>query len=199
MFAKLLISLLGALIFLFLFWQRLKEDYLPENIFATAFYQLIGIVIGVIIANKFFPQWWFWTIFVFLSISLGIGIARYKLRAFETLEATVFAVIPWFSLHFLFDAIQTSRVSSLLGFLLFLGTIGIFTVIDAKYKSFSWYKSGRVGFTGLVILGLIFLIRAILAVFFTNVLSFAGRGDIILSSIVAFVSFLLLFNLSRKT
>ena len=199
MFANILVGLLGALVFLFLFWQRLKEDYLPENIFTVAFYQLIGIIIGIIISQKFFPEWWFWIVFISFMATLGIGVARYKLRAYEVLESSVFAIIPWLSMFFLLDAVETSKVSSLIGFLLFIGAIGVFTMLDTKYKSFSWYKSGRIGFSGLTILGVIFLIRAVLAVFFTNVLSLVGTGDVIFSSVVAFVSFLLLFNLARKT
>lgn len=183
--------------FLFLFWKRLKEDYSSEQIFASAFFQLVGIGLGVAIAS-FFGDWWFWIIFVVLVIAQLIGIAKHKLRGFEIVEASVFSMIPWLSLYFLFDSIKTSRVSSLVGFLLFLASIGVFNLIDSKYKGFSWYKSGKVGFTGLAVLGLIFLIRAILAIFFQNVLSLVGKVDIILSSIVAFISFLLLFNLSRK-
>lgn len=197
MMAKFLINILGGLIFLFLFWKRLKEDYSSEQIFAVAFFQLMAIGLGIGVAS-FFVNWWFWIIFVLLAIAILIGITKHKLRGLEALEASVFSLIPWLSLYFLYDSIKTSRVSSLIGFLLFLGAIGVFTLIDSRYKSFSWYKSGKVGFTGLVVLGLIFLIRSILAIFFQNVLSLVGKADIILSSVVAFAAFLLLFNLSRK-
>ncbi|KKU09305.1 MAG: hypothetical protein UX13_C0044G0014, partial [Candidatus Woesebacteria bacterium GW2011_GWB1_45_5] len=57
MLVNIVINLLGGMIFLFIFWKRLKEDYAHEIIFKSALYILSGILLGGFIALKFAPPW----------------------------------------------------------------------------------------------------------------------------------------------
>ena len=172
---------------------------MSENVFTTAFYVVLGIAVATIVARRFFPQVWFWASLVGALLGTVLGVLRFKLRFFETLEAGVFGLLPWLSIVFLADSVRTSRASSLIGFFFFLFLIGLFSFLDSKYKGFSWYKSGRVGFAGLVVVGFTFLVRTGLAVVFEDVLSLVGKGDAFLSGVVAFAAFLLLFNLARSS
>lgn len=194
-----LVLIFGSMAFLFIFWKRLKEDYLPTNIFSTGFTILIGIFLGALVSRFFLSQWWFWTSFTGGVLGFLISVFRLKLRLYEILEAGVFALLPWLSLLYLSDSISSNNFYSLMAFLLTMGLIALFVLIDSKYKSFTWYKSGRVGFTGLVILGVMFLIRAVVTIFSNDIYSFSGRNDAMFSACFAFLAFLLLFNLSRKT
>src|SRR4030042_5727608 len=186
---------IGILGFLFLSWRRLKEDYTSAIIFSFSFLllafialgSLIGILLGRSLAasNIFNPQGlWFWGAFIFGSIGFAIcfftprGLAHFRMRLLETLEAVGLGFI------FLFFCISFGKS------ILFSVAVGIlipfFFVINARYKSFSWYTSGKVGFAGLAVLGIFFLIRAIVALIDPTMISFIGKLDAILSSVVAF-------------
>lgn len=198
MIEQIFANVLGVLAFLFIFWRRLKEDYIGNQIFSSAFIVLTGLAIVRLITMYFISDWWFWLSLLSASISLFIVIKRYRLRVFETLEALVLALMPWLSLLFLADSVVGSSTESLVGFIIVTILIILFFVFDKHYKRFTWYKSGRVGFSGLTILGLFFLLRALVALNFHNVLSFSSKNEVYLSAVLAFSSFLILFNLSRQ-
>lgn len=193
-----LVSFLGVLFFLFLFWKRLKEDYISKDIFSAAFYILAGITIFWLVSKDFLPRWWFWLAFLGVVLGGTLAVVKFKLRVFEVLEALVFGLLPWLSLIFLLDAVINANTLSLIGFLVILIFILSFVAIDSRYKRFTWYKSGRVGFSGLIILGSFFLLRTFIAGSFTDVLSFAGQLDSVLSGTVAFISFLMILNIARQ-
>lgn len=198
MAVKLLLNAFGIMIFLFLFWRRLREDYAVNVIFNTAFYMLLGAAAGYLSSWLLFSSWWFWVSFFGISLGLSLGILRYRLRIFETVEASVISLLPWFGFTFLIDLINNKNTTSGLGATVITALIVTFFLLDKHYKSFSWYKSGRVGFSGLTILGLFFLARAAIAASISNVLSFSGKYEVFLSAVLAFVSFLLVFNLARS-
>lgn len=197
MLTNIVFHTLGFFIFLYLFWRRLKEDYISNQIFSTAFIVLLGLILVNLLANNFFPAYWFWSSLIGVFIGLAVGILRFKLRIFEILEAAVFSLLPWLALTFLNDSMVNSKSSSFIGFFVLTLLVTLFIVIDKHYKKFTWYKSGRIGFTGLSTAGLFFLIRSIVALTFDNVLSFSGKYDAYLSALIAFSSFLLVFNLAR--
>jgi hypothetical protein len=199
MFSKFLVGFFGLFIFLFLFWKRLKEDYASSIIFTSAFYMILGVFAGSIISDRFFPAWWFWADFLGIILFLFLGIFRFKLRVFETLEAAVISFLPWLSFVFLEDSIKKTSTQSLFGFLGILFLISIFFLLDKSYKRFTWYKSGRVGFSGMTTLGTFFLTRALVASFVPNMLSLVGKFESILSAMLAFFAYLMVFNLARET
>lgn len=199
MFSNVIVGVFGIILFLFIFWKKLKEDYLSDNIFFTAFYSLIGLFFGGLLSLKLFPEWWFWEVTVFSFLGLIIGILRFKLRVYEVVEAYIIAVLPWFSLFFLTDSIVNSSIYSFLGFSFLTLLVGFYYFLDTHYKNFAWYLSGRVGFSGLSVLGVFFLARAALAPISADVLSLAGKLDSIVSGIFAFVVFLLIYNLAKTS
>lgn len=197
MLAKIVFNLLGVLVFLFVFWKKLREDYTTGQIFTTGLYIIVGISLAVIISTKFLESWWFWLSFIGVALGLVLGVLKFKLRFFETFEAGVAATLPWLGIVFLLDSIEKSNLASFIGFIVIILLIALFYFLDAHYKKFTWYKSGRVGFTGLTTLGLLLLLRAAVAPIIPDVLSFSGKHEAIISGILAFVSFLLVFNLAR--
>lgn len=199
MLMNILVSLSGIIIFLFVFWKRLKEDYATNQIFTTAFYVLSGVGLGYFTSRRFLPNAWFW--FVLGGIMFGLTLAglRYKLRIFEAVEALTVGLLPWLGLFYLKDSIDHSSLFSFLAFFAVTSLLALFSYLDSHYKNFSWYKSGRIGFAGLTTLGLFFLIRGVFASFFPFVISFLGRYEAMISGVSAFVLFLLTFNLARKT
>lgn len=185
--------------FLYIFWRRLKEDYSASSIFTTSLYVLLGILVGLIVSRKFLPSWWFWLSFSGTGLGLALGIFRFHLRFFETLEACTIGFLPGLSLIFLNDSIKTSSVVSFVSFVVIAALIALFYFFDRHYKDFSWYKSGRIGFAGLSTLGIFFLVRATIAILFPFVISFVSKyEEALISGITAFIFFLLIYNLSRE-
>lgn len=184
--------------FLFFLWRRLKEDYPKEIIFGVASLVLIGLLVGYLASFKFFPNWFFWFEAFGAFLGFSIGILKYDTRFFETFEAIFLGFLPWLSLFYLKNFI--SRPTVLLGviFVLNFALLLLFDFLDIRYKNFSWYKSGRIGLSGLLTAGVFFLIRAAIATFFPFVISFSGRKEIILSGLCAFTIFFLIYNLAKQ-
>ncbi len=107
-------------------------------------------------------------------------------------------LLPWLGIIFLWNFIVNRDVATGIGVLIISVLLFAYLLLNMHYKTFSWYRSGRVGFSGLTILGTFFLIRAAIAIFFPNMLSFTGIFDAIISGLISFAAFIAVFNLSRK-
>ena len=57
MIANILTNLIGVLVFLFIFWKKLREDYTSETIFSLAALIFAGMIISSIVSFNFFPEW----------------------------------------------------------------------------------------------------------------------------------------------
>ncbi|HET7099097.1 MAG TPA: hypothetical protein VFI61_02600 [Patescibacteria group bacterium] len=196
---NILISIFGILIFLFIFWKRLKDDYASEIIFRSAFNILLSVGVASLLSFKFFPTWFLWAQFLGCIAGLGISYWQLNIRLYETLEAQTIAFLPWIAFIFLKDSVAGSNLASFIGFLAILIVIFIYYYFDSHYKNFTWYKSGKIGFAGLATLAFVFVIRSVLALTGISVLSFVGKYEAIVSGVSAFISFLLIYNLSRES
>lgn len=194
-----MLTLFGVLLFLFLFWRKLREDYPDSQIFSASFFILFGICLGSLVSIYVLPDWWFWLAFLGEATGLFIGILRFHLRVFETIEAGVIATLPLLGVVFLYNFLQKGSHYSFFGIIVVSLLYVLFLFLDKRYKTFTWYGSGRIGFSGLTVLGLFFIIRAVIAVTSLDVLSFVGENDAIFSGLLAFLSFFAIFNLARKT
>jgi hypothetical protein len=198
MLISIAVTILALLVFLFLFWKRLKEDYSAEIIFRTAIYILVGIGIGWAAAFKFFPAWFFWAVVAGAAVGLSFAILRFKVKFYETLEAFIISSLPWLGLVFIEDSVARSSFSSFLAFIVILVMVFVIYYLDTHYKRFTWYRSGKIGFAGLTVALIFFLTRTAVAIAKVTMLSFVGRSEVVISGVMALVSFLLLFNLGRK-
>lgn len=190
-------NILGVFVFLFIFWKRQKEDFSSEIIFKSAFYILTGIGAGYLTSYYFLKDYWLWL--AFIGGSAGMLIANWQLRTkfHEAFEAFIVSSLPWLGITFLLDSVVHSSLSSFLGFIVILIIIFVSYWLDANYKAFGWYRSGRIGFSGVVTLGILFLVRFGIAIFRISVLSFVGKFEPILSGIGILVSFAILISLGR--
>ncbi|OGM76585.1 hypothetical protein A2210_01785 [Candidatus Woesebacteria bacterium RIFOXYA1_FULL_40_18] len=198
MIENILISLSGILVSLFIFWKKLKEDYTSGIIFTSSFYMLSLLGIALVLSRFFFPLWWFWSGFLGVSLGFGISLIRFNLRFYETLEATFAALSPWLALVLLADSVRNASLISFLAFFMVLLLITFYYFLDSQYKNFHWYKSGRVGISGVITLALFFLLRGVISTFFPFVISFVGKYDAVFSTALAFLFFLLTYKLSKS-
>jgi hypothetical protein len=198
MFVDAITSLLGIIIFLFIFWKRLKEDYSGDIIFGSAVYILLGVLLFWTISFRFLPAWFLWFSFLGSAFGLTFAIFKFKLKFYETLEALVISMLPWIGFIFLADSVVSSSLVSFIAFLTTLVLIFISYYFDTHYREFTWYKSGKIGFSGLSILVLIFAIRLGIAILKVPVLSFVGWNyEAMISGILASLSLGMLFRLAR--
>lgn len=205
-----LANVIGSIVFLFFLWRRLHEDYQPTKVFLTGFYIIGGILIGFVVSVLFVaphlkrlyffdPQGlWFWGSLTGVAITLTLSLLHFKMRFFEGLEAASLGLFFWFFI-LLFSYSLIYKISFVLIFSIIIAAlIFLFFYIDKKYKSFSWYKSGKVGFSGLTLLAIFFLVRAAIAILNPSMLSFIGKIDALISAILSFIFFLSVYNLSGK-
>ena len=197
MLTNIIFNLLGVFVFLFLYWKKFKEDFPTSLIFSSAFYILTGIFLGIIISHFLFPSGWFWLAFVGASVALIISVFRFHLKLYETIESATISLLPWLSLVFFNNAVTTSLPTSFLATVFCVLLIILFLFLDSHYRSFTWYSSGKVGFSGLSILGIFFLARAILAIFPLNVISFV-KVETFVSGIISLVLFFSVYKLSKQ-
>lgn len=197
MLVNLAVGFLGIILFLFIFWKRLREDYSSEIIFQTAITSLVGVGIGLLLSRLLLPDWFFWLGFVGGIAGLSPMLFKFKLKFFETFEAFILALTPIITLMFFRDSILYSSLNSFLAFVACLVLIFFAYWVDLNYKSFTWYKSGKIGFTGLFIALVFFLIRTVVAIIGPAVVSFVGRFEPIVSGVAALVFLGLLVRLGR--
>jgi hypothetical protein len=198
MIVNALLILLGALIFLFSFWRRLKEDYFENQIFTTGFYIFFFVLLGNVLAHYFLSSYWFLFSFMGILIGLAVSTFRYKMRFFENVEAMVVASFAPIILILGYDGIRSKHAESFFAIAVIGLLIGLYYFLSTHYKRITWYKSGKVGFAGVFVLGVFFLLRALLAVRFPDVVSFV-EYEWLISGSIAFLAFLTIVHLSRKT
>lgn len=194
-----LINSAGIILFLFLFWKRLKDDYSSNIVFSVSFFVLLGTCLGYLISAYFFPRWFFWLEAFGSFLGFTIGIIKYNTRFFETFEALFISFLPWLTLFYLAEFIKKPGWAVGVIVLVNFGLILLFDFVSTRYKNFSWYKSGKIGLAGLLTSGAFFLTRAAIATLLPSVVSFSGRSETILSGVCAFTIFLLIYNLSKET
>lgn len=194
---RILFGIVGLFIYLFLFWRRLKDDALPGAIFTTSLYVLIGGILATIGSYYLSIQWVFWFALVGSSIGVLVGKMRYKIPTIELTEAAGLGLMVIFTFVNL-DQVLVGKYVNLLWVFTGFALIILFYFLDAHYKKFTWYKSGRIGFAGFFVFGIFFLIRGLVAVLREAMVSFVSPYDIYLSFTFALISFSVIAYLSRK-
>lgn len=198
MLVNIVVGVLGVILFLFVFWKRLKDDYSSDIIFRVAASILLGDVLGLITSKFIFHQYFFWLSLLGAFLGMLIMIFRLKLRFFETFEALILGALPGISLMFFKDSIINSSLSSFLAFVISLILIFAAYWFDMNYKSFTWYKSGKIGFAGILTATIFFLIRTVVAIKGIPVISFVVSIEPMISGLVTIVLVGLLINLGRN-
>lgn len=195
---SILANFFGFLLFFFLVWRRLKEDYSQEQIFGFGFLAVFGLALGYFLAKYLKPNFWFWGEVVGILLGFVLAIFKFRLKFYETLEAIILGFLAWFGIFWIFVFLKTPAVTSFLATLLIASLLVLFGLLDANYKDFAWYRSGRIGFSGLTCAAVFFLARAAIASFFPWLLSFSGKVEVFISGSVSFIIFLMVYNLARE-
>lgn len=195
--------LAGSFLFLFIYWKRLREDYSSELIFSSAISFILAILAGLLLSlflsgaisqsSVFIPSGlWFWGCFLGFVFGYLVSVKKFKLRSVETFEGGAIAAAPWLLLAYLI-------AQAFLFFAVVLFLLLVFYVLEKKYKSFQWYKSGRKGFSGFATLAAYFVVRGVASILAPNTFSLIGKVDLLPSAISAFLLLFSLYNLSEES
>lgn len=170
----LIFALFGLFLFSWTLWRNLREDYPSEQIFSFTLTVLLGATLGFWVATSYNPALSFWLSFLGGIVAGIYSMRRFAFRFFEVIDA----VAPsWFWLSlFILLGLSLTRQEARLFLLLeaaasFLSLVSYWFLIK-RYRRFSWYPSGKIGFAGMTSLAIYFVLRAIVEIVPTDMLSF---------------------------
>jgi len=204
-----LMLLLGGFVFLFAYWKRIREDYISRFVFASGFYIIIGVLIGATAFQLILPHLlhqspvfqynglWFWGGVAGGFAGLFASVNLFKMKFTEVFEAAGIGLLLWFGISILAIVLASRKTDAILFSLSSFLIFGLYRFLDAKYRRFTWYKSGRVGFAGIMSLGVFFLIRAALILGIPGSDLHIGKVGVIPSAVAAFLLFYFVYNLSE--
>lgn len=198
MLIKILAGIVAVFFFLFIFWKKLKEDYASDIIFQVAMWILAGMALGLTASKIFLPSWFFWFALMGGLIEFMFMFLKFKLKFNQSLEAFILAGIPIISLMFFADSVTSFSLNSFIAFVATLVLLFLAYWFDTHYKSFAWYKSGKIGFSGLATGAVFFLVRTVIAILNVVMISCVGKVDAIISGILAVACLGLLVHLGRE-
>jgi hypothetical protein len=191
-------NILGIFLFFYLIWRNLKEDYHYEKVFNLGFIGLSAFLLANFVSHFIKGPFWFWILILFLLLGFLIVVKKQRMKFFETIEAYFVGLMPWIGLFYLADSVNKLSLASFVAFWITFILIFIYFYVRTHYRSFSWYKSGRIGFAGLFTLLLFFLSRVIGSLFYNNLVTMAGKYEVYLSGSASLLILVLMYNLFKE-
>lgn len=161
-------SLCLALVFSsFSFWRKLREDYKEEEIF--------GLSLFIFVSSLFF----FWLVFFLMdntklslvSVFCGAVLAvkawsfRFKKNIWEILDGLTLPLLYLLFFGGIGLFLKTLKLWELEFSLTAVVSFALFEYSCKRYRSFAWYKSGKIGFLFLEVNCAVFLVLSMLAFF----------------------------------
>lgn len=201
--------LIGFFLYLFFYWRNLKEDYKSQPVFDSGIVIFAStVILGLIFEaiSNFLPEsyiydrtgLWFWGGAIGYLLAFLYTKQKFKFRHYEHFQASSIPLFVIIFLSFVIDFIVNMNSNSLFGALFVFILWIVYIFLQKNYRKFTWYKSGRFGFAALMTYGVFFFARTLIALTSTDVISSAGKIDVILSGIVSFIFFFNVYLLSEK-
>ncbi len=191
-------NIFGVFLFFYLIWWNLKDDYHYEKVFNLGFIGIFFYLISNLVSRFIDPIFWFWVTLLLMSLGFVLVVKKQKMKFFETLEAYFIGLMPWLIFYYLADSIKKSNLSSFIAFWVTLIYVFIYFYLKSHYRSFGWYKSGKVGIAGVLTLIIYFLTRLISSFIYNQTVSFAGRYEYFFSGSVSLLLIILMYNLYKE-
>lgn len=201
-------SIIGTILFLYLVWRNLKDDYKSENLISYTWLALLGFFVGgrLIFGLLNWGVWndsiWNWLNFLkYKGINLIGGylfllmityfvtkFRNWKMWSFAEDNIKFFLVFGFFLLP---DELINSKFDLKIILLLVVILIGFISTfwLKGKYRSFVWYKSGKKGFVFFTVNFLVLLLLSLVSVLFKEriLFSYLYLGGSLLSLMGLFI------------
>lgn len=188
---------LGLVFFSFSLWRSLKEDYPTEKIF----------ILTLVLAGTGFLSWsifreragsfGFWLAGAILVL---VGTWALKKMEFKFFEFADGLAPSWFWLVFFFSLAgffkDWKNFTGLFYPAAALLSLFTYRFLLVRYRRFSWYPSGKVGFAGFSSLGVYFVLQGAVVFYGNPVLSldntalFVAAGSVLLFLLFMFILYL---------
>lgn len=194
---KILASLVAFLSFLFIFWRKLREDYLSSQIFSLGILGLVSLVVTVILVEWYGRVEYRWLSVVVPFCVMTAYSIKNHMRINEVTNALFPALVIGNICYLLLEPLPSKKLLLflVLANLLFLP---LFFFLESNYKRIQWYKSGKIGFSGLLSSSIFFAANAAVAFSSFPMIFFVGKINAVVLLVLAVFSLLWLFLLSRK-
>jgi len=195
---NILISLPLFLTALFILWKKLRDDYIGSQIFGLGFGIYFFLIAGLLLFHYFKILYFEWIV---IAAPLGVVfyyVYRVKMRLNELVNALAPSLYMGSIYYYLMIVILKNNYFSLFGIVLSVLFIIIYFLLEKNYKKFQWYKSGKVGFSGLFVAGAYFFVNSALAVLVPDMVFFSGKINAIISLLLGLTAVLALVRLSKK-
>ena len=195
------LKFLAITAFSFVLWKKLKEDYTTDLIFSFTILILAFTTLGVAVAQNFLPGYSFWLVTLLDTLVVSWFVKSNYFKLYELLDALVLSLLTLFLgtnitellLQIIRDrGIGVSDIYFTAQIFAALLTIILYKIYLKRYRSFSWYPSGKIGFIGLSLAASYFLLRGLVAIGTSSVVPFFEPARILDTTL----SFLLVFVFS---
>ena len=132
--------LLSSFLFLFVYYRKLKEDFLPSQIFRDGTLILFCTGVGALISFFIAQQLWFWLSTIGFIIGLIFALIRSRIPILEGLEAASLGALWLLLFYYVFQLITKPTIPEWVGFGGIILTFLIYLFFTFNYKKFTWYR-----------------------------------------------------------
>lgn len=166
--------ILAFIISSFSFWRRLREDYREEEIFGLTLFILAGSLLFTWVSAFVFgsSRPFFSLAFLGAVLSVKLWSLRFKVNIWEVFDALSLPLLFFLLLGGIGSFLRSGNFWDWQYFGVAILGLGVWKFSKEKYRSFSWYKSGKIGFLLWGVSFIVFLLLSLLAFVEGNALYF---------------------------
>ncbi|KKQ24564.1 MAG: hypothetical protein US62_C0017G0020 [Candidatus Woesebacteria bacterium GW2011_GWA1_37_8] len=193
-----LISVPFFLTSLFILWKKLRDDYIASQIFSLGFGIYFSLVAGFLLFHFFkfsYSEWFIVAAPVVVVLYLS---NRGRMRLNELVNALAPLLYVSNIYYYLMLVILRNNYFGLIGVFLSVFFLVIYFLLEKNYKKLQWYKSGKIGFSGLFVLSVYFFMNSALAILIPDMVFFSGKINAIISMLLGLIFAFALTRLSKK-
>lgn len=183
--------ILAFIISSFSFWRRLREDYKEEGIFGLTLFIVGGSLLFTwVSAFVFGSQRPFFSLaFLGTVLSVELWSMHFKVNIWEVFDALSLPLLFFLLLGGIGGFLSSGNFWDLQYFGVGIFGLGAWKFSKEKYRSFSWYKSGKIGFLFWGVSFIVFLLLSLLDFIEGNTLYF----ELLVSIFIALFSAVMIY------
>jgi hypothetical protein len=182
----------------FIVWKRLKDDYLNYQIFNSYLLVVILIIIGNFIVKNYISNIIFWMDVTAVLIGVFYAFVKYRMRFIETSEAFLVSFLLYLNVYYFDYMFIMKDYRIILISLVTLLSFATFFIFEKLYKSFTWYKSGKIGFSGYAAFFIFMVTRALFSYFFKDLPFYGFYYDSLFSAITALIIMIVVYTIGNR-
>lgn len=185
------------LISLFILWRKIREDYLSSQIFGLAFLIYFSVIVYILTRPLYVIKFSEWVVIIVPVIIILVYCRFARMRLNEVMNALVPGILVSYLNYYVY-AVFSGNTFLILAIIPLILLGFLFAYLEKNFKKLHWYKSGKVGFSGFVVLTILLAGNSIIAFVAPAMVFFSGKINAVILLLIAGISALGLWLLSRK-